>query len=98
MKNIKTVKQPAERSKKETENAGDLKIGKVSVKITNRSKLYWPDEGITKGMLIDYYQSIAASYFTFSKGPATIVKKKSKWDKRSTVFFTRMPGKKPLLL
>lgn len=34
--------------------------GKIKVKTTNRDKLYWPKEGITKGMLIDYYQTIAA--------------------------------------
>ncbi|MES2851139.1 MAG: non-homologous end-joining DNA ligase [Bacteroidota bacterium] len=34
-------------------------IGKTKVKTTNLNKLYWPEEGITKGMMIDYYQSIA---------------------------------------
>jgi bifunctional non-homologous end joining protein LigD len=29
------------------------------VKIKNRDKIYWPGEGITKGQLIDYYESIA---------------------------------------
>jgi len=30
-----------------------------TVKITNRDKLFWPDEGYTKGDLIDYYLAVA---------------------------------------
>lgn len=29
------------------------------VKFTNREKVYWPKEGITKGRLLDYYESVA---------------------------------------
>jgi bifunctional non-homologous end joining protein LigD len=29
------------------------------VKITNRNKVYWPKEGITKGELLDYYDRVA---------------------------------------
>lgn len=56
-KNIKSKKAavPAAMDEKEQE----LKIGRIKVKTTNRNKIYWPKEGITKGMMIDYYQSIA---------------------------------------
>ena len=56
MKNIKPVKRIVE---KELANESTIKAGKIAVNITNREKLYWPKEGITKGMMIDYYQSIA---------------------------------------
>jgi bifunctional non-homologous end joining protein LigD len=36
-----------------------LKIGRTVVPLTHVEKPYWPQEGITKGMVIDYYQSIA---------------------------------------
>jgi bifunctional non-homologous end joining protein LigD len=36
-----------------------LVFGKISVPISNRQKIYFPDDGITKGMVVDYYQSIA---------------------------------------
>lgn len=36
-----------------------LKIGRKNVKLTNLNKIFWPDEGITKGDLINYYQSIS---------------------------------------
>jgi bifunctional non-homologous end joining protein LigD len=37
------------------------------VSFTNVSKLYWPDEKITKGDLIDYYQSIAPVLLPYLK-------------------------------
>ena len=44
-----------------------LKFGKIVVKLTNRDKIYWPKEGITKGMMIDYYQSIAEYILPYLK-------------------------------
>ena len=71
MKNVKPIKEPIQnskvKSKNEKESDADIKIGKTTVKITNRSKLYWPGESITKGMLIDYYQSIADYILPFLK-------------------------------
>lgn len=37
----------------------DVKIGSHVLKVTNRSKVYWPEDGYTKGDLIDYYMQIA---------------------------------------
>lgn len=37
----------------------DLKVGKVTLKLTNQQKLYWPDEKYTKGDLVNYYNDIA---------------------------------------
>jgi bifunctional non-homologous end joining protein LigD len=36
-----------------------IKAGRFRVTVTNRSKVYWPEEGYTKGELLAYYQSIA---------------------------------------
>lgn len=35
-----------------------LTLGKQKVKITHSDKIYWPDDHITKGELITYYQSV----------------------------------------
>lgn len=43
----------------EDEKDKEILIDKIKVKTTNRNKIYWPKEGITKGMMIDYYQSVA---------------------------------------
>ncbi len=36
-----------------------VQINNHILRLTNTNKIYWPDENITKGMLIDYYQQIA---------------------------------------
>ncbi len=36
-----------------------IKIGRKEVKITNLDKVYWPDQGITKGELINYYVNVS---------------------------------------
>lgn len=37
----------------------DLKIGKTTLHLTNQNKIYFPDDGITKGDIIQYYNEIA---------------------------------------
>lgn len=44
-----------------------LTFGRIKVKITNLSKLYFPDEEITKGDVIEYYQSISKYILPFLK-------------------------------
>ncbi len=34
-------------------------MGRISVKTTNRTKIFFPDDGITKGDIIDYYEKMA---------------------------------------
>jgi bifunctional non-homologous end joining protein LigD len=37
----------------------EIRIGKRVLKLSNLDKVFWPDEGITKGDLLAYYQSVA---------------------------------------
>ncbi len=53
-----TTKKATRKAGEET-NSDELVFGKTKVKITNRDKIYWPEEKITKGMVIDYYQKMA---------------------------------------
>ncbi|WP_298713968.1 DNA ligase D [Chitinophaga sp.] len=50
-------------AKKETaapaEKERVLKLNGKSVTLTNQQKIYWPNEKITKGALVDYYLSVA---------------------------------------
>ena len=47
-------------AKKADSKAGSTKkIGRIAVPVTNLSKIFWPKEKITKGDVIDYYQSIS---------------------------------------
>ena len=43
----------------ESDSNHEMKIGNFKVKTTNRNKIFWPKEGITKGMVIDYYNEMA---------------------------------------
>jgi bifunctional non-homologous end joining protein LigD len=38
----------------------EIRIGKRVLKLSNLDKPFWPDEGITKGDLLAYYQSVAS--------------------------------------
>ncbi len=52
------VKKPAPKSRS---GKNDLikKIGKQELKLTNQNKIYFPEDDITKGDVIDFYQSIS---------------------------------------
>src|SRR5262249_47073657 len=43
----------------ETPKSRAIQRGKRELKLVNLDKLFWPDEGITKGDLLDYYERIA---------------------------------------
>jgi bifunctional non-homologous end joining protein LigD len=51
-----------------TKDKTEVKIGKYAVAITNRSKIYWPEEGFTKGDVIDYYDKMADHILPHLKG------------------------------
>src|ERR671929_1075091 len=43
----------------EEELPSAIRRGKRELKLSNTDKLFWPDEGITKGDLLDYYRRVA---------------------------------------
>lgn len=45
-----------------------IQVGKFTVNITNRQKIYWPDEGYTKGDVISYYDKMADHILPHLKG------------------------------
>lgn len=51
-----------------TKEKSEVKIGSNMVTISNRKKVYWPDEGFTKGDVIDYYNKIADHILPHLKG------------------------------
>ena len=63
------VAMPAKATKEKivAEPATELVIGKIKVRTSNRDKIYWPEEGITKGMMIDYYQTMATYILPYLK-------------------------------
>ena len=46
----------------------EIKVGKFTVTLSNRHKIFWPDEGYTKGDVIDYYDKMADYILPHLKG------------------------------
>lgn len=53
----------------------DLKVGKERVPLSNLDKLYWPDDGYTKGDLAKYYYEIAPYILPYLKDRPLILKR-----------------------
>lgn len=68
---------PASRAFKAKELSGDMavKIGSHTVALTNLDKVYWPDEGYTKGDLIKYYFEVAKYIAPYLKDRPLIMKR-----------------------
>jgi bifunctional non-homologous end joining protein LigD len=49
------------------DNDKEISFGKIKVKTTNRKKIFWPEEKITKGDVIDYYISISKYILPYLK-------------------------------
>jgi bifunctional non-homologous end joining protein LigD len=56
-KTIDECRRPGEQRPKETPE--ETPTVAASPRFTNRDKVFWPDEGYTKGDLIDYYRAVA---------------------------------------
>lgn len=49
------------------ENDSDLKIGKITLHLTNQNKIYFPEDSISKGEIISYYNEIAEFILPYLK-------------------------------
>ncbi|MBC7695640.1 MAG: DNA ligase D [Burkholderiales bacterium] len=79
----KTVVKP----KKELENGGDtISFGRIKVKTTNLNKVFWPNEKITKGDVINYYQSISKYILPYLKDRPESLKRNPNGIKDSGFF------------
>src|SRR5688572_9766975 len=52
----------------DTEKAKMLQVNGHTLKLTNQEKVYWPDEGFTKGDVLEYYNSISNYILPYLKG------------------------------
>lgn len=68
---------PASRAFKSKELSGDVavKVGGDVVSLTNLDKVYWPDEGYTKGDLIKYYYEAGKYILPYLKDRPLIMKR-----------------------
>jgi bifunctional non-homologous end joining protein LigD len=62
------MKEAENESKKQKgENDKSIKIGKTTLQLTNQNKVYFPEEGITKGEIVNYYSEIAEFILPYLK-------------------------------
>lgn len=58
-KSSKEVNEEVVEEIREVKRTEEIKVGRFKVTVTNRHKIFWPDEGFTKGDVIDYYDRIS---------------------------------------
>jgi bifunctional non-homologous end joining protein LigD len=58
-KGLREDKDATEVRREEPPMATEIRKGKRVLKLSNVDKLFWPEEGITKGDLLSYYQRVA---------------------------------------
>jgi bifunctional non-homologous end joining protein LigD len=93
---MKTLNRPFVKSlKKKNDNSEEIAFGKINVKISNRDKLFWPTEGITKGDVIDYYISIADYILPYLKGRPESLKRNPDGILKSGFFHKDAAGDAP---
>ena len=58
-----------EQAKSSIPTSGDspYKVGRKTVPLTNLNKVYWPEEGYTKGDMIRYYESVSKFILPYLK-------------------------------
>jgi len=75
------------------ERGADRVVGKA--RLTNQSKVFWPDDGITKGDLCDYYEAVAPVLLPHLRDrPVTLVRFPDGIDGKS-FFQWRIPKQAP---
>lgn len=75
------------------ETSGERTVGKA--KLTNQSKVFWPEDGITKGDLCSYYETIAPMLLPHLRDrPVTLVRYPDGIDGKS-FFQWRIPDHAP---
>ena len=59
-KGLREDKPPAA-VRREHSLSEELRVGRRTLRLSNLDKVFWPEDGITKGDLLDYYRRIAPS-------------------------------------
>lgn len=66
-KTSKNINEEVVEELTQVENNVEMKIGTHKVPVTNRQKIFWPDEGYTKADVIDYYEKISKYILPYLK-------------------------------
>jgi bifunctional non-homologous end joining protein LigD len=66
-KAISVRKNAAIKTKTGDENDKEIIAGKVKIKITHPNKIYFPEDNVSKGMVVDYYQQMSEYILPYLK-------------------------------
>ncbi len=67
----------------------------ATIKLTNRDKVFWPEEGYTKGDLLDYYQAIAPWMLPFLRDRPLVLDRYPNGITGKSFFQKNAPEKAP---
>ncbi len=75
--------------------AATLKVAGKDVRLTNLDKLFWPELGVTKGDLIQYYADVAPLLLPHVRGRAMVMKRYPHGAGGEFFFMKRAPSPRP---
>lgn len=73
----------------------DVAVGRRKVRLTNLDKVFWPDEGITKRDLLQYYADVSDVLIPHLCGRAMVMKRYPNGIAGEFFFMKRAPAGKP---
>jgi len=76
-------------------NAATLEVGGKEVALTNLSKMFWPDDGISKGDLLRYYADISSYLRPHIESRAMVLKRYPDGASGKFFFQKHAPASKP---
>lgn len=72
-----------------------VRVGDREVRLTNLGKPFWPELGLTKGDLLDYYAEVAGALLPHLRGRAMVMKRYPHGAAGSFFFMKRAPAPRP---
>ena len=78
----------------DTDNV-EIRVGPRSVQLTNLRKLFWPELGVTKGDLIQYYADVSPYLLPHLKDRAMVMKRYPHGAHGEFFFMKRAPSPRP---
>jgi bifunctional non-homologous end joining protein LigD len=73
----------------------ELRLGSRQVRLTNLRKPFWPERGITKGMLLQYYADVAPALLPHIRDRAMVMKRYPHGAAGEFFFMKRAPTPRP---
>ncbi len=76
-------------------NGGTIEIGDKRLQVTNLDKVFWPEIGLTKRDLLEYYASVATPLLPHLRGRAMVMKRYPNGASGEFFFMKRTPSPHP---